>query len=149
MDFEKYFDMWSRPGPAPQVLPAKEPIASEGVLWDPDTGLKVGNVFVSGYTQARNRTFSRYSRHSRFMSEVMSWFTNDGHIHRIMRMFDTVLARWKKARSSLERVYFLNVKCVLFMICERLNIPPPFPKSRCLRDLKRFERQNILFEQFV
>ena len=149
MEVEKFLDLcdWALP-PIP-ASPRNEPVESDGQLWDPDSGAKVGNVFVSGYIQFRKRTFSRYSRRARFMTEVMNWCTDNTHIHKIMRMFDRLLTNWKEARPSLERVYFLNVRCVLFFVCERLNLPLPYPKQHCLRDLKRFERQKTLFEKFV
>ena len=151
MDVAHFLDMWVRADRQnePEIRPESEPVESEGVMWDPNTGCKVSNVFVSGFTQFRKRTFSRYSRRARFMTEVMGMFTNNTYIQAIMAMFDRLLGKWKTARKSLVRVYFLNVRCVLFMICEHLNIPPPYPKEDCLRDVKRFERQKELFKQFV
>ena len=131
MEVEKYLDMYTRQSYEKPKRPVLEPVESDGILWDPETGRKVGNVFVSGLT------------------EVMNWFTNNAYIKKILSMFDTLLAKWKSVRPSLSRVYFLNVRCVLFLICERLHIPIPYPKTECLRDVKRFERQKTLFEEFV
>ena len=149
MEVEKYLDMCEHRCYETPKRCVAEPVEAGGVLWDPETGCKVGNVFVSGFVQFRKRTFSRYSRRARFMTEVMNWFTNNTYIKRILLLFDEVLVKWKSARPALSRVYFLNVRCVLFLICERLHIPIPYPKTECLRDVKRFERQKTMFEEFV
>ena len=149
MEVEKYLDMYTHTSYENPKRPVVEPVESEGILWDPETGCKVGNVFVSGFVEFRKMTFSRYSRRARFMTEVMDWFTNNTYIKRILLLFDELLVKWKSARPALPRVYFLNVRCVLFLICERLHIPLPYHKTECLRDVKRFERQKLLFEQFV
>ena len=151
MDVAHFLDQWvpEETQTEPPTATSKEPVESDGIMWDPDTGRMICNVFVSGFTLFRKRTFSRYSRRARFMTEVMAWIVNNAYIHRIMRMFDRLLASWKTLRESLVRVYFLNVRCVLFLICEHLEIPTPYPKSFCLRDVKRFERQKSLFQQFV
>lgn len=150
MDVEYFLDTWTPHQPVQTVPPpAREPVEHEGEMWDPESGRRVRHVYVSGFTQFRKRTFSRYSRRARFMTEVMGRLTNNMHIGRVMHLFDAVLAKWKAARAHLERVYFLNVRCVLFLICEHLGIPPPYPKKFCLRDVKRFELQKTLFEKFV
>ena len=149
MEVEKFLDMCEHRYYEKPKRRVVEPVENGGVLWDPETGCKIGNVFVSGFVQFRKRTFSRYSRRARFMTEVMEWFTNNVYIKQILHLFDELLVKWKRARQGLSRVYFLNVRCVLFLICERLHIPLPYHKTECLRDVKRFERQKLLFEQFV
>ena len=146
----RFLDMYADLTRAPfEPPPHKELVEHEGRFLDPDTGLDKGPVFVTAFRAEKRRFFSRYSRQSRFMSEVMARYTDNKLIYRILKLFESVLKRWKATRHTLDRIYFLNVKCVLFLIAEHLDIQRPFPKSECLRDLRRFERQKELFEKFV
>ena len=143
----RFLDMLQEPEfPLPSPI---EHVEHEGRMVDPATGIDCGPVYVASFSSERRRFFSRYSRQSRFMTEVMARYEDNHLIVKILQVFDIVLENWKKKRHSLDRVYFLNVKCVLFLIAEHLNIIEPFPKSECLRDLRRFEKQKTLFKKFV
>ena len=143
-ELEFYFNMMNdRPSPA--FVPDERAVEHDGRLWNVDTGMLVGTCFVVGFRKAARRTYSRYSRRSRFMTHLWDHFSHPSSQEPIMTLFDKVLLKWKKTRTTIPRLYFLNVRCLLFFICERLNIPPPFSKASCLRDVRRFTTQQNIF----
>ena len=143
-ELEFYFNMMNdRPSPA--FVPDERAVEHDGRLWNVDTGMLVGTCFVVGFRKAARRTYSRYSRRSRFMTHLWDHFSHPSSHEQIMTLFDKVLLKWKKTRTTIPRLYFLNVRCLLFFICERLNIPPPFSKASCLRDVRRFTTQQNIF----
>ena len=153
-ELDAYFDMFTqyRPGSVDddtddtddKVIDNENVAESDGRLWNRDTGEMVGTRFVSGYRPQTRRTFSRYSRRARFMTHLFTYFENPGDHVKIMRTFDKILRSWKTTRNKLPRIYFLNVRVLLFL-CDRLHLPSPFTKSSCLRDVNRFHAQQTIF----
>ena len=130
-------------------VPTYEPIVDEGQLWDPETGQLLGTTYVQGYNSSTKPTFSRYSRRARFFSHVLDFFQyDDTRILKIMKVFDHILAQWKVRGLPYKRVYFLNVRCLIYMITTRLKMTPPFEKTDCLRDMKRYRLQEKMFNGY-
>ena len=152
-DLDEYFDMFTRYNASSgdddtvtaKVADNENVAESDGRLWDRDTGAMVGTCFVSAYRPQARRTFSRYSRRARFMTHLFTYFENPGDHAEIMNVFDQILHSWKSTRNTIPRLYFLNVRVLLFLICDRLKLPPPFTKRSCLRDLNRFHAQQTIF----
>ena len=136
----------ARPHRAPQIDDA---IEDGGIRWDPRTGCQVGVVFVIHRSNYTRPSFSRYSRRSRFFSRLLDYVTSNHMVSRIMLVFDDILEKWKTKRHEYSRVYFLNVRCLLFLITKHLEFPAQFPKKECLRDMKRFQQQETMFNDFV
>ena len=152
-DLEAYFEMFTQYYPSrddDKVTDDKdtdnENVAeSDGRLWNRETGAMVGTCFVSGYRPQTRRTFSRYSRRARFMTHLFTHFEDPGDHVKIMQVFDQILRSWKSTRSTIPRLYFLNVRVLLFLICDRIKLPAPFTKRSCLRDVNRFHAQQTIF----
>ena len=145
MDLSKFYDMMR---PCHRTLERKmddDAVEVDGLLWNALTGVFISPVYVSAYEPPRRRTFSRYSRRARFFTHVLNSIQSMPAHSRIMKLFDVVLTNWKKTRTSITRLYFLNVRCLLFLICDALAVPPPYPRSACLRDPKRFDAQASIF----
>ena len=131
----------------PRVYVANDnAVEHEGQMWDVTTGKLLGTCFVPGYRKQTRRTFSRYSRRARFMTHLWSYFENPGDHRLIMNMFDKILRAWKLTRNTIPRLYFLNVRVLLYLICDHLQLPPPFTKHSCLRDVARFHTQQNIFK---
>ena len=150
-ELDKFFALWGKPTPPPTPpCPPRVTVRHDGYLWDEETGELVGRVYVPGYVQSSRRTYSRYSRRARFFCRVMDFYgTNDDRSVRIMAVFNVVLKQWNLTKESYPRIYFLNVRCLLFFIAEFLGLTAPCQKNECLRDVKRFTVQKKMFEQFV
>ena len=148
MDLEECFKLMDSPRPSspPDIDDA---IEHGGIRWDPRTGLEVGVVYVMHRTTFTRPTFSRYSRRSRFFSRLLDYVASNRDVSAIMAAFDDILKAWKTKRHIYHRVYFLNVRCLLYLITKHLGIQPPFPKEDCLRDMKRFRHQEEMFNDFV
>ena len=148
-DLDWFFDYMTPD--IPLKPPSEVVVEHDGVLWDPITGLERGKCFVHGYRPHTRPICARYSRRSRFFSRLLDNFgvDRDKDVLKVMSTFDHVLAQWKLKREHYPRVYFLNVRCLLFLICKHLHLPPPFEQSMCLRDMKRFHIQEEMFNTFV
>jgi len=148
MDLEACFKLMDSPRPTyhPSIDDA---IEHGGIRWDPRTGLEVGVVYVTNRMHYTRPSFSRYSRRSRFFSRLLDYVTCNHMVSAIMTVFDDVLKAWKTKRDKYPRVYFINVRCLLYMITKHLGFKPPFPKHDCLRDMKRFRHQEDMFNDFV
>lgn len=129
----------------------RETVEEDGRIWDLYTGHFVSHVYVQGYNASTKPTYSRYSRRARFFSKLLEHIQyDDPRILTIMKKFDYILKKWQmRTKSQYPRVYFLNIRCLLFLITTHLGIPPPFKKTECLRDMKRFRRQKKMFSDFV
>ena len=148
-ELDQFFAMWDKPTP-PQPPPERVTVSHDGYLWDGETGEAVGRVYVPGYVQTSRRTYSRYSRRARFFCRVIDYYgTNDDKAVRIMKVFNVVLKQWNLTKDIYPRIYFLNVRCLIYFIAEYLGLAPPFHKSECLRDAKRFTVQKKMFDTFV
>ena len=143
-DYERFYDLIEPIVPIiPQVVPKRIIVEQNGCLWDILTGEQCGNVFVHGYIQHTRRSFSRYSRRARFMSNLMDLYEiGEDHV-RILQVFDKLLHRWKTTRYLLDRKYFLNIRVLLFLIPAYLGIP--HTDTRPLRDKVRFDKQKHIF----
>ena len=144
MELSKFYDMMR---PCHRTLERaldSEAVEVDGLLWNARTGAFISPVYVAAYEPPRRRTFSRYSRRARFFTHVLNHIQSMSAHSRIMKLFDCVLGNWKKTRSSITRLYFLNVRCLLYLICATLGISPPYPRSACLRDPKRSSIFNNL-----
>ena len=148
MDLEAGFKLMDAPRPTSNQC-IDDFIEQGGIRWDPRTGLEVGVVYVMNHTNYTRPTFSRYSRRSRFFSRLLDYVTCNHMISAIMVVFDDILKAWKTKRHKYPRVYFLNVRCLLYLITKHLGFKAPFSKHDCLRDMKRFRHQETMFNDFV
>ena len=148
MDLEACFKLMESPRPT-SIPYMEEAIEQGGIRWDPRTGLEVGVVYVINRTHYSHPSFSRYSRRSRFFSRLLDYVTCDRMVSAIMDVFANILKAGKTKRHKYPRVYFLNVRCLLYLITKHLGIQAPFSKQDCLRDMKRFRHQENMFNDFV
>ena len=145
MELSKFYDMMAPCRKTLEIHRDSDAVEVDGILWNARTGQFISPVFVASYELPLRRTFSRYSRRARFFTHVLNHIQSMAAHSRIMKLFDGVLANWKKTRSSITRIYFLNVRCLLYLICAALGVSLPYPRSACLRDPKRFDAQASIF----
>ena len=148
MDLEACFKLMDAPRPT-SIQCIDDVIEQGGIRWDPRTGLEVGVVYVMSRTNYTRPTFSRYSRRSRFFGRLLDYVTCNHMVAAIMVVFDDILKAWKTKQHKYPRVYFLNVRCLLYLITKHLGFQAPFTKQECLRDIKRFRLQETMFNDFV